>query len=417
MSDPAVRSSFDQPDPGQVAGDTPVARPAVRSRTTLLKRLADVVCLPGSRVNAFERSMTADLIIELLREAAIDERIRIARRIANVSEIPTGLARLLMRDDLEVARALLENSATVGDGDLIDCVRSATTEHRRLIASRRGLNEVVGDELVLHDEPAVIEALLRNDLAKLSHEAIETIVAGTRDNPRHIPLLLRRSELRPSHAYVMFWWSDADARRVILQRFAVSREVLQEAVSDVFSMAADENWQDPLTRKALQFIERRQRNRAAIAKSPFESLDEAVQVASESMTREVAEEISYLSGLKPMTGAKIFTDPGGEPLAILCKATGLPKNNVRLLWRALRRPEADAAGNVNPGLERVLTLFDTIAVDRAQTVLRYWNWSLSSALTPALIKAIRDGDEQALDEFSQPQRAAMLALSGDLRRR
>ncbi|MFZ4604674.1 MAG: DUF2336 domain-containing protein [Caulobacter sp.] len=417
MSEPAARSSIDLSDVGPASGDEPPARPSARSRATLLKRLADVVCLAGSRVNAFERSMTADLLIELLREAAIEERVRIARRIANVSEIPTGLARLLMRDDLEVARALLENSATVGDGDLIDCVRTASTEHRRLIASRRGLNEVVGDELVQHDEPAVIEALLRNDLAKLSHEAIETIVAGTRDHPRHIALLLRRSELRPSHAYVMFWWSDAEARRVILQRFAVSREVLQEAVSDVFAMAADENWQDPLTRKALQFIERRQRNRAAIAKSPFESLDEAVQVASESFTREVAEEISYLSGLKPMTGAKIFTDPGGEPLAILCKATGLPKNNVRLLWRALRRPEADAAGNINPGLERILTLFDTIAVDRAQTVLRYWNWSLSSALTPALIKAIRDGDEAALDEFSQPQRAAMLALSGDLRRR
>jgi uncharacterized protein (DUF2336 family) len=417
MSDPAARPAYDQPDFGQGRDAVPPTPPPSRSRATLLKRLADVVCLPGSRVNAFERSMTADLIVELLREAALDERVRIARRIANVSEIPTGLARMLMRDDLEVARQLLENSATVGDGDLIDCIRGGTLEHRRLIAARRGLNEVVADELVQQGEPAVIESLLRNDLAKLSHEAIETIVARTRDNPRHIPLLLRRSELRPSHAYVMFWWSDAEARRVILQRFAVSREVLQEAVSDVFAMAADENWQDPLTRKALQFIERRQRNRAAIAKSPFESLDEAVQVASESFTREVAEEISYLSGLKPMTGAKIFTDQGGEPLAILCKATGLPRNNVRLLWRALRRPETDAAGNVAPTLERVLMLFDTIAVDRAQTVLRYWNWSLSSALTPALIQAIRDGDEEALDEFSQPQRAAMLALGGDFRRR
>lgn len=415
MSDPAARPAFDPLD----NEPTPIepAPVVARSRATLLKRLADVVCLPGSRVNAFERSMTADLIIELLRQAAIEERVRIARRIANVSEIPTSLARLLMRDELEVARALLENSATVGDGDLIDCVRTASPEHRRLIAARRGLNEVVGDELVAHGEPAIIETLLRNDLAKLSHEAIEGIVAGTRDNPRHIPLLLRRSELRPSHAYVMFWWSDEEARRVILQRFAVSREVLQEAVSDVFAMAAEENWQDPLTRKALQFIERRQRNRAAIAKSPFESLDEAVMVASESMTREVAEEISYLSGLKPMTGAKIFTDPGGEPLAILCKATGLPRKNVRLLWRALRRPETDAAGNLAPQLERVLTLFDTIAVDRAQTVLRYWNWSLSSAMTPALMKAIRDGDEEAVDEFSQPQRAAMLALSADFRRR
>ncbi len=134
------------------------------------------------------------------------------------------------------------------------------------------------------------------------------------------------------------------------------------------------------------------------------------------MSREAAEEISYLSGLKPMTGAKIFTDPGGEPLAILCKATGLPRTAVRSLWVALRRPETDASGALSPALERVLVTYDMIAVDRAQTVLRYWNWSLSSALTPALLKAIREGDDQALDDLSVPQRAAMLALHRDLKR-
>ncbi len=238
----------------------------------------------------------------------------------------------------------------------------------------------------------------------------------TRDNPRLIPLLLRRAELRPSHAYVMFWWTDADARKLILQRFAVSREILQDAVGDLFAVASDEGWQDPMSRKALQFIERRQRNRAAIAKSPFDSLDDAIAAAQNGMTRDIAEEISYLSGLKPMTGAKIFTDPGGEPLAILCKATGLPRAAVRALWRGLRRPETDASGAMAPALDRVMAVFDMIAVDRAQTVLRYWNWSLSSAMTPALLKAIREGDEGAVDEYSVPQRAAMLALSRDFGR-
>jgi uncharacterized protein (DUF2336 family) len=47
--------------------------------------------------------------------------------------------------------------------------------------------------------------------------------------------------------------------------------------------------------------------------------------------------------------------------------------------------------------------------------LRYWNWSLSSALTPALLQAIRDGDEGGAGEYSIPQRAAMLALSKEFR--
>ena len=406
MTDYAAPFASPQPEPAA----TP------RSRAALLKRLADVVCLPASRINAFERAMTADLLVEMLRDAVVGEREKVARRLANLTEMPGVLVRLLLRDELPVARALLENSPTLSDADLISCLYNSTQDHRRLIALRRGVSEVVADALVDMDETAVTETLLKNDLVRFSHQGLENIVAASRDNPQLIPLLLKRAELRPSHAYVMFWWSDDEARRTILQRFAVSREILQDAVGDVFPLASAEGWQDPLSRKALQFIERRQRNRAAIAKSPYDSLEDAIAAAQGGMTRETAEEISYLSGLKPMTGAKIFTDPGGEPLAILCKATGLPRGAVRALWRGLRRPETDASGATAPGLERVLTAFDTIAVDRAQTMLRYWNWSLSSAMTPALLKAIREGDEAAVDEYSVPQRAAMLALSRDFAR-
>lgn len=411
MSQPAA-----QPHPVVSQEPSFAPAPVSRARAILLKRLADVVCLPGSRINAFERSMTADLLVEMLRDAELSERQRAARRLSSLSEIPSILARLLLRDDPEVARPLLEDCASLHDAELIDCARRGTTAHRKLIALRRGVTEVVSEHIVEAKEGPVIEALLRNDTAKLSNECIELVLAASRDQPRLIAGLLRRPELRPSHAYIMFWWADGDCRRTILQRFAVSREILQDASSDVFSLAAEEGWNDTLSRKALQFIERRQRNRAAIAKSPFASLDEAVAAAERGMTRQVAEEISYLAGLKPMTGAKILSDPGGEPIAILCKATGLPRANLNKLWRALRRPEVDDAGQPAPGFERMLHTYDMIAVDRAQTVLRYWNWSLSSALTTALVQAIREGDEESLDEYSVPQRAAMLALSGDLNR-
>jgi len=387
-----------------------------RSRVALFKRLADVVCLPSSRVNAFERSMTADLLVDMLRDAPIEDRTRVARRLSSLAEIPARLVRFLLRDEVAVAQTLLENCASLADADLLDCARRGTTEHRRLIALRRGLGDVISETLIEGMEPAVVQTLLKNELARLTNTAVETMVAATRDEPQFIPLLLRRPELRPHHAYTMFWWADSEARKQVLQRFAVSREVLQEAAADVFSLAAQENWQDPVSRKALQFIERRQRNRQALARSRFASLEEAVAAARPGLTRETAEEISYLSGLKPMTGAKIFTDAGGEPLAILCKATGLGRAAVRALWQGLRRPETDASGQPSPALARTLTIYDMIAVDRAQTVLRYWNWSLSSAITPALLKAIRDGDEEAVDDYSAPQQAAMLVLQRDLAR-
>src|SRR5690606_10357774 len=51
MSEPAARLEEDAPAAG------------LRARQALLKRLADVVSLPSSRVNAFERAVTGDLLV------------------------------------------------------------------------------------------------------------------------------------------------------------------------------------------------------------------------------------------------------------------------------------------------------------------------------------------------------------------
>ena len=196
------------------------APPTSRARATLLKRLADVVCLPISRVNAFERAMTADLLVDMLREAEPAERKKVARRVAGLAEIPASLVRLLLRDEVDVAEELLLNAGCLSDADLLDCARMMNLEHRRLIALRRSVSEVVCDVLIEFGEVLVLECLLKNEEARFSNGGIEAVVALTRGDPRLTTILLRRSELRPAHAYVLFWWADPDARKVILQRFA-----------------------------------------------------------------------------------------------------------------------------------------------------------------------------------------------------
>lgn len=400
-------------DPSAYSGqnDMPSAPPS-KARAALLKRLADVVSLPESRVNAFERSVAGDLLVEMLCEADLSERERVSRRLSLLREVPHALVHFLLRDDPRIAHWLIEECVALTDADLRSAARDAHMPHRRLIAARRGIGAVVSEALVSFGEAEVLEALLKNDTATLSYEALDDVVAETRERPFLVPLILRRHELRPAQAYVMFWWADESARRTILTRFSVTREALQEAAADVFPMAAQENWQDALSRKALQFIERRQRNRAAIDKSPYDSLEHAIETAyNQGMSRELVEEISYLAGIKPTTGAKIITDFGGEPLAILCKATGLKPPYVRAMWRALGRRDMDETGQDTVEYVRVRSTYELMAVDRAQTVLRYWNWTLSSALTPTMVQAIREGDESQLDRYSAPQKAAWLALS------
>jgi hypothetical protein len=88
-------------------------------------------------------------------------------------------------------------------------------------------------------------------------------------------------------------------------------------------------------------------------------------------------EIAHLAGVKPTTAAQIFADPGGEAIAVFCKAAGLKRPALISLWKALQRPAGDTEATNNP-LGRTLYVFDTLATAKAQTVLRYWNWSFTA---------------------------------------
>jgi uncharacterized protein (DUF2336 family) len=305
----------------------------------------------------------------------------------------------------------LENSKSLTDSDLIQIARKVSSAHRLMMAQRREISDSVVDVMVEFLEEDVVSTLLKNKGANFSETALKRILTISRNVPQYVTLLLPREELRPSHGFTMFWWAEPEDRSKILHRFAVTREVLQNTCSDLFPKAAADGWQDAGVRKALQFIERRQRNRAALARSHFESLEAAIDYAEvHGLTRKTTEEISHMAGVKPATGAQILTDTSGEALAILCKAPGLKRDYINKLWRALKRPEIGANGDVDPNLARVITTYDRISTDKAQTVLRYWNWSLTSSLNEDVLKHIKRGVIPREDEHGAAAITAALVF-------
>jgi uncharacterized protein (DUF2336 family) len=380
-----------------------------RTRVLLTRRLQDVVGLPSSRITPQERHMAADLLIEVLRESDTATRARCSERMALLIEAPALLLRFLARDEMEVARPLLEVCEAFDESDLIATATAptATTEHRVLIARRKRISETVADVLVGFGEPEVVETLLRNEGATLAHPAMEAATAMSKTENGLIPLLVRRPELKPSQALTLFWWAGQDDRKRIFQRFAVERITLLEAAQDLFARAAKENWQDPLVRKSLQFIERRQRNRDAAARSPYGSLEGAVEALAAGPSLELFKEISFLAGVKPACGAQILSDPGGEAIAVMCKATGLKRRHFRLLWQGLRRPTG-SDGEPAEAYARASYTYDTLSTNKAQTVLRYWNWALTSAMSPTLAAKLDQDDDQMA--FSVSARSSNLVF-------
>lgn len=384
-----------------------------QARKILLRRLIDYIALPGSQVAPQDRSMGGDILLDMLLHASDKDRTLCATRLAGLSEAPRRVLRFLAQCDLEIARPLLETSEAFDSSDLLQIIDQVSTQHRLLIAGRKKVPIAVCDELSRRAELTVVQKLLSNKGAQFSETAMDFLVGRSRKEDGLVELLIRRLELKPAQAMAMFWWADRETRRTILQRHAADRAEMVGMCADVFAIAAKEGWSDPVARKTLQLIERRQRNRGAIEKSPYDSLEAAVEAAANTgMTPELVQEIGYLAGIKPVTSAKILSDLSGEGIAVLCKATGLKKPTLENFWRALKRPLSDEAGVAHPTYEHLLQTYDLLSVAKAQTTLRYWNWSLSSAFSPGSSARSEAMNEEANDEsaFSTSRRTASLVF-------
>ena len=383
------------------------------ARKILLRRLIDYIALPGSQVAPQDRSMGGDILLDMLFHATEEERFLCSSRLSVMSEAPRRVLRYLAQCNLEIAQPLLEVSEAFDSSDLLEIVDHVSVEHRIMIAKRKRVPVAVSDQLARRGEISVVKALLGNKGAVLSETAVDVLVGRSRSEEGLVELLITRLELKPAQAMAMFWWSDRETRRIILQRHAADRSEMVGMCGDVFAIAAKEGWADPVARKTLQLIERRQRNRAAIERSPFDSLEHAIEAAAQSgMTPELVQEIGYLAGIKPVTSAKILSDTGADGIAVLCKATGLKKPSLRNFWLALKRPLEAEDGTVDKMFAHLEETYDLLSVAKAQTTLRYWNWSLSSAFSPSSSKDSNLASEQANDEstFSTARRTASLVL-------
>jgi uncharacterized protein (DUF2336 family) len=384
-----------------------------RARDALFRRLLDLVAMPASRLAHQDRNMVGDILLDMLFHANTRERMLCASRLATSREAPRRLLRYLAQSSFEIAQPLLEQNEAFDASDLSEIVEATSTDHRLAIARRKVVAPGVCVALAEHGESHVVREMVENKGAVLPESAIDKLVMRSRDESQLCALLVERLELRPSQAMAMFWWSDSHTRRKILQRHSADRIEVIETCKDVFEIMASEKWADPVARKALQLIERRQRNREALDRSPFESLESAINSAAlEGMTSELAQEIGYLCGIKPVTIAKILSDPGGEGVAVLCKATGVKREFLPVLWSALRRPLEIDDGQIHPQFELVAETYELLTVAKAQTTLRYWNWSLSAAFSANALHESQAGGEAANEEaaFSTSQRTARLVF-------
>src|SRR5690348_13929577 len=174
-----------------------------------------------------------DILEKLVREVSRDIRLKLAHRLAEAPGTPRELAVLLANDEIDIASPILLKSGALEDVDLIEIVRSRSTQHLLAIAMRRDLSTAVADALVEVGEKDVIRTLLENQEAQISRATMSYLVEQSRTVDEFQEPLVRRRDLPADLARRMCLWVSAAIRQSIVERFEIDPDTLDNALEPI----------------------------------------------------------------------------------------------------------------------------------------------------------------------------------------
>ena len=369
-----LETATDDEDGGPLpneTGLTPEPGKTFSPRDSIVRKLLDIVVLPSARLTANERSLVADLMLQLLDKVDEELRREVARRIARVPEAPSALLHVLLLAEPDVAAPIIRRTEPVPEALLIECARKGKTVHREMIARRLDLTTSLADVILEFKEPEVAKLLLKRDEFSFSPTAIDLLVSLSPSDAEMQALLLRRRELEPAHGFMMFWWVSAENRKRILTRFALDRTIIQDSLQELYPLVFRGPGADPLVKDLLVMLDRRHRPRGMNGEPV--SMDVVIKTmiaARKYPAQEIIMATGMIAGVSRELVARILRDPGVEPFAVMCKSLGMPRGEFFMILQ-----QKSGENPLSPArAEEILGVFDSMARDFARAVMRYWDW-------------------------------------------
>jgi uncharacterized protein (DUF2336 family) len=351
----------------QVAELVDLARQkTAESRRLLLDNMSDMFIANENRLNDHERALMGDILVKLIGNIETAVRRQLSERLSGVDSAPPEVIRLLANDMIEIARPVLERSKVLHNEDLIEIVRHRTDEHRLAIALREGIDEEVSDELIQYGDQDVIEALLKNPDAEISRRAMEYLVSESRRVDRFQEPLVNRADLPVDLAYRMYWWVSAALRRKIVMDFEVDELDIDSVIEDATKRAiAEHEPMDSSSAKAYRLVHK-------MWEQGELSIRFLIQALRQQRIQVFVSGLAVLANLTVTIARRIFSDNGGESLAIVCKAIGVTRSDFTTLFLLLQQARDGGTGQGTGILNEILSLYDSIERNNAVVALRLW---------------------------------------------
>lgn len=334
------------------------------NRRVLLENISHLFLSSAGRLTERETALMSDILTKLVHDVEMSVRRELSERLAEIDAAPHDLIVMLANDDIEVASPVLTRSGVLRDNDLIEIIKHRTHEHMLAVAGRDAISEDVSDALIDEGDENVVEMLLRNTDAALSRHAMEFIVEQSKRVDRFQQPLLRRSDLAPELAHRMFWWVSAALRDHIMKSYTMDEAVVDDYIRDATETILDRMEHEWPGDTASQRLVKR------MAETGELTIKFLVNAVRQGQIQVFTAGLAWLGHVDVATAQRIVFDPGGEALAVACKAVGLERADFASVFMLTRKPGAgnQATQAINP----VLALFDSVEEKNARRALAYW---------------------------------------------
>jgi uncharacterized protein (DUF2336 family) len=354
-------------------------------RQALFETVRDLFLDTGPTVSERERALMGEIIRHLVHDLEMALRRDLAERLAERADTPRALIVQLANDDYQIAHPVLLRSQVLLDPDLIEIVKHRTLDHQLAVSQRKTLSESVSKVLVDTGQEDVISCLLKNHGAKISRQVMEFLVDESRRVDSYQDPLVRRPDLPPELARRMYWWVSAALRKHIAGQFELDRDILDDAIVD--AAANQLNKIDPAPEsKAEQLVGR-------LADLGELTPDILVKTLNQGEISLFVAAFCEMAGLKPKLMRRILYEPGGEALALLCRALDIELNTFVTIFQLSRRAKDGAAAPTAEQERDLVQLYTTTQQEDAGRILK--RWRRSSDYLSALKQLSADGCGQA----------------------
>ena len=339
---------------------------SIEGRTRLVQIVGDLFFDADRVLSDRERSHMTEILRKLIQDVEQSVRRAVAVRLAAEPSAPADLVAALAGDEIEVAYPILIESAVLQDIDLIEVVHHRTLRHQLAVSIRESLSEVVSDALVETGNADVIKSLLQNASAAISHATMEYLVEESRRVDAYRNPLIHRHDLDPALAKRMYWWVSAALRNHILEAYEIDPTELEESIEGaVVDLMAEEKIDDRPKRQSAVIAERLMEDDKISPALLIQTLRQGEITLFEDL-------FAQLTGLETIAVRRSIFEPGGEGLAIACKAVGIRKSDFASIF-LLSRGARPGDQQVDPSeLSAVLSLYERMQPVSAIKVVRRW---------------------------------------------